>query len=1099
MTDSPHHVAPGLRDGLLLELSLAVGRSLDLEDCCTAFLESIRSRLRLQAASAWVHQSSLTPPEDGVTPPNEDLVLVGCAPRSARRERQIPGDHPAVRSVSQLPWALAEAGTEEAALLLSESVAEPGAIAVFRLGTTGLLKLLTSHESPPLGAQELDTLSQVVDKLAVAIQGCLAHEGLVVESIRRQQAEHALTLRERHFRALIERSLDIVAVIDSNGRLLEANAALSGVLGCAPEDLEGNDIRDLLVPEDRLIATEAFMWLRSGGPPTRPIRVAARHQLGGIVPLEVTLQDLRDDEAVGGIVLTARDLSDRVETEGRLRRSEALHRATVDSSLDAIVTIDHDGAIVEFNPAAQRLFGMPRTQALGRRIAETLVPEGWREAHCRGMEHYLATGEGPVLGQRIEVSALRADGSEFPIELVVVPIAADAGQLFTGFIRDLSGPKDAAIELAERGARLRAILETAVDGILTIDDTGRIESVNHAGATMFGFSPAELIGRDVAVLMPAPDSAMHDRHLAQYLESGVRHVIGTRREVLALHRNGATFPVALAVSEVEIEGRRLFTGILTDVTEQRRAEQELRETMLRLSTLIASLQAAVVVEDEHRRVVLVNDSYCEMFGVDRPPMALVGADCRVLTMEAAAVFVDPDRFLARIDELLEAQCVVTEEELELADGRVVERDCVPIFFGSDSRGHLWMYRDVTERRRATAELAEARRRELDIGGRIQQTLLLGPSPGRLRALSIVVHTVPSAGVDGDFYDVFIHSETVVDVVLGDVMGKGVPAALVAAATKSRLLRGLSLRWPSDRPGLTEPATLITRVAVDLVPQLIELERFVTLCYGRIDVLRQRLVLVDCGHTRTVHWHAATGAIDLVKGDNVPLGFLDCETYSQIVIEFQPGDLLLFYSDGVTEATDPSGDLFGESRLVEVVEATAAQGPQACVDAILGAVDEFTAGEAAGDDLSLLAVEIHEPRCLFSHRLEANLDALPRVRGLVREACGHMCEPPLPGDWVDQLLLAVNEAFTNVVRHAYADRENGPVEIDVELTRDAIVVEVHHWGAPLQRDSVPAPTFDGSRDGGFGIFLIERSVDSTEWLQREDGGSTLRMRKLTRRS
>ena len=121
-----------------------------------------------------------------------------------------------------------------------------------------------------------------------------------------------------------------------------------------------------------------------------------------------------------------------------MRESEGRSRAMLDSSLDAIIMIDDRGAIVEFNPAAERTFGRSRSEVLGQQMAELLIPPSMREAHHRGFDHFLATGEGPILGKRLELSALRADGSEFPVELAITKVTYDGPTLFTGYLRDLT-------------------------------------------------------------------------------------------------------------------------------------------------------------------------------------------------------------------------------------------------------------------------------------------------------------------------------------------------------------------------------------------------------------------------------------------------------------------------------------------------------------------------------------------------------------------------------------------------------------------------------------------------------------------------------------
>jgi PAS domain S-box-containing protein len=118
--------------------------------------------------------------------------------------------------------------------------------------------------------------------------------------------------------------------------------------------------------------------------------------------------------------------------------------------------------------------------------------------------------------------------------------------------------------LRERDARIRAILETTVDGMITIDEQGRIESFNSAAERLFGYSAAEVIGQNVSRLMPSPYREAHEHYLAWYLATGEKKIIGISREVVGLHKDGHTFPIDLAVSEVRLNNQRLFTGIVRD-------------------------------------------------------------------------------------------------------------------------------------------------------------------------------------------------------------------------------------------------------------------------------------------------------------------------------------------------------------------------------------------------------------------------------------------------------------------------------------------------------------------------------------------------------
>jgi PAS domain S-box-containing protein len=153
-------------------------------------------------------------------------------------------------------------------------------------------------------------------------------------------------------------------------------------------------------------------------------------------------------------------------TAASLSVSESRMRAVLDTALDCSITIDHEGKVLEFNPAAEKTFGYRRETVIGKRLQELIIPTRMRGAHERGLRHYLATGEAPVLGKRIEITALRADGTEFPAELAINVVRQNGPPLFTGYLRDLTERKQAEAQLRRRE---EALAERALLSALTAD------------------------------------------------------------------------------------------------------------------------------------------------------------------------------------------------------------------------------------------------------------------------------------------------------------------------------------------------------------------------------------------------------------------------------------------------------------------------------------------------------------------------------------------------------------------------------------------------------------------------------------------------------
>jgi PAS domain S-box-containing protein len=238
------------------------------------------------------------------------------------------------------------------------------------------------------------------------------------------------------------------------------------------------------------------------------------------------------------------------------------------AALDAVITIDDEGVVLDFNPAAEETFGYGREEAVGREMAELIVPEAFREAHRQGLRHLKSTGEGPVLGQRLEIQAQNRVGELFPIELAITQLDIEGQHLYTGFIRDITERKEAEAEL-----RLAASTFDTQEGIFITDNASRIIRVNRAFETLTGFTQEQAAGMTPAQIL-APETGDHGQGAAwDDLLSGEM-----RTADMQLKRSdGEIYPVWLGATAVRDGDGTLthYVGHFIDMTERRRFEQEL--------------------------------------------------------------------------------------------------------------------------------------------------------------------------------------------------------------------------------------------------------------------------------------------------------------------------------------------------------------------------------------------------------------------------------------------------------------------------------------------------------------------------------------------
>ena len=408
--------------------------------------------------------------------------------------------------------------------------------------------------------------------------------------------------------------------------------------------------------------------------------------------------------------------------------------------------------------------------------------------------------------------------------------------------------------------------------------------------------------------------------------------------------------------------------------------------------------------------------------------------------------------------------------------------------------------------RSYEELERAHRHEGEIGAKIQQTLLLGHPPPASPGVQVAALTIPSQQIDGDFYDFFTHGEQCLDVVVGDVMGKGIAAALLGAAIKSQFFRALS-HLPGMEPGnLPEPEAIVSEVHDAVTGQFIGLDFFVTLCYARFDLARRQITFVDCGHTKTLRIRGSAGTGETLEGENMPLGVSEKEVYRQVSAAFEAGDVFCFYSDGVTEAHNPDGEQFGSERLKAVLYANARKDPQELVAAIHRAVVAFTQTAKFADDLTCVVVKTGETNMEHSPsesapeaahagaQITSDLSQLATARAFVRDFCLRISRHEPNEDAVAKLELAVTEAVSNIIRHAYEGRDDRAIQIEARDTHEGVAIRLHHDGLPFDPEEADLPSFDGSREGGFGVYIIENTVDAVQYAQNWNDRNTIQLYK-----
>jgi two-component system sensor histidine kinase EvgS len=366
----------------------------------------------------------------------------------------------------------------------------------------------------------------------------------------------------------------------ADGSILSSDEVSSELFGYEAPELVGKNLGALMDDSGSVLAKGMQALLGSG------LELRGRGKSGRIFPIWLSVVEVK---VAGSSVFVAAlsDLSQQKSSDADLATSSELTRGILETAVTPIITIDAHGIIHSFNPAAERLFGYASSEVLGRTI-NRLMPEPMASAHDGYLRRHLETGEKRIIGRGRDVVGLKRDGRQFPLHLSVGALQIGTEKMFVGIIADMTEKNAVDLELrryrdhleelvALATIEVKAIIKTAVNGIVTSDEDGRIRLFNPAAEAIFGWESEEVIGKNVSLLMAEPDARHHSAAMARYTKSGTGRFVGVGREVIALRRDGTTFPAHIALGHSELStGRHLFVAFIADISLEKRAEEELK-------------------------------------------------------------------------------------------------------------------------------------------------------------------------------------------------------------------------------------------------------------------------------------------------------------------------------------------------------------------------------------------------------------------------------------------------------------------------------------------------------------------------------------------
>jgi sigma-B regulation protein RsbU (phosphoserine phosphatase) len=389
-----------------------------------------------------------------------------------------------------------------------------------------------------------------------------------------------------------------------------------------------------------------------------------------------------------------------------------------------------------------------------------------------------------------------------------------------------------------------------------------------------------------------------------------------------------------------------------------------------------------------------------------------------------------------------------------------------------------------ELRKTQAQLLAQQRlqQEVELAMDIQRSLLPHQVP-ELAGYDFAADARPARYVSGDFYDFAGLSPTACHIIVADIAGKGIPAALLSSTARSLF------RMQIDQKA--SPSAILRNVNSSLYQDLESAETFITSCAAHLDAGTGRLAYANAGHTEIIWWRAAQGAHQALGVTGMPLGIDLAAPLTESEVALRPGDVVLFYTDGITEAANAKGELFGMQRLTDLLATHAAAPAEDMLQAIVSAIESFQAGTPLSDDVTLIVLKA-QPRTL-EFTFPATLDHLEEIVARIVQAT-----------WVygkafaSHIELAASEIVTNIISHAYGQR-GGELRIRLTLEMDRLQIDTYDDGDTFDIDQVPEPDLDPDPDapqeGGFGLFLVRQVTDEVTYEPGTKDGNHWRIVKF----
>jgi PAS domain S-box-containing protein len=426
----------------------------------------------------------------------------------------------------------------------------------------------------------------------------------IIDITERKRADGALRDSEARLAGIVNSAMDAIITVDGEQHILLFNTAAEKMFRCSADDAIEKPVDRFIPARFRDTHPSHIQSFGQTGVTTRAMAgaraVYGRRADGEEFPVEASISQV---EAGGQKFYTVilRDITERERAEERFRQ-------VIEGAPNGMVMVDGEGKIVLVNAQIEKSFGYSRNELLGQRI-EMLVPERFRAYHPAYRNSFTDAPSARSMGSGRDLYGLRKDGSEFPVEIGLNPLETEQGMMVLGTVVDITERKQAEETLRRSQEQLAGVIGSAMDAIISVDEEQRIVLFNAAAERMFLYPAEDAIGQPLDRFIPERFRSTHKEHIQDFGRTHVtRRAMGALGALYGLRADGEEFPIEASISQIEADGRKLYTVILRDITERKRSEEALKE-QARILDL-----APVLIRDLSGRILFWNSGSEQMYG-----------------------------------------------------------------------------------------------------------------------------------------------------------------------------------------------------------------------------------------------------------------------------------------------------------------------------------------------------------------------------------------------------------------------------------------------------------------------------------------------------